>query len=323
MSFSQRPKSRENSISPVSKIHLETALSSKLLPVDLTSKEKIVLRSSGLPFCGVRTVMGRLDSINTFSSFMSLYYTSVGTAVHSTWQKAMISEDVGENVFGDWSCSICKAKFKQGFKPLCKATPCDLTYEELTLSYKNLTGHCDLVARYGETWTLWELKTAGVTNSTYKPFDFKPQHRIQTLAYSFMLQENYNISIENINIIYKERQYHFGYKDFKFPYTSELKDDIKTQIDYWNFCYTLSVKPFSNLNFKKVFDNRPCLSKEDYFDPLFGMCHGFHEKEEIKGKWVKIECSFLDICTSKSKSLQLDFVNKVQTAIDSREDNEN
>lgn len=121
------------------------------------SNRKFEFRVSGLPFCPLYQFMSNSGS----ASYTMEHYANIGTAMHETLQQWIsLNPKVRKRIWGNWKCTGCGTVKKFQFYPKSecdcsvkfstidkqlRGRPKFWTYEEITVKWKNLSGHVDLI----------------------------------------------------------------------------------------------------------------------------------------------------------------------------------
>lgn len=114
-----------------------------------------VCRSSLLSnFCQVETLFDLINDKKEEESFTKDFYCEIGTAVHSVLQKWF---SINKQLYGLYKCNVCNSII-EGNGPIYCCNKLSV-YEEYSLKYKNLTGHCDGIVILDEKCYLLEFKT--------------------------------------------------------------------------------------------------------------------------------------------------------------------
>ena len=151
---------------------------------------KVVARSSTLShFCQVSFLIPLIEGAYEEETFTKDFYCDVGTAVHSVLQKWF---GLTGNLYGLWKCPVCDKIIKEGFGPVYHK-PCNsiCIYDEYSLNYKELTGHCDGIVIVDNKCYILEFKTIslkGLNDRILKnePIDY---HSNQINMYVLMAQK--------------------------------------------------------------------------------------------------------------------------------------
>lgn len=297
------------------------------------ASDKAEFRASSLPYCSILDLKDRVDRKEHKEKYVDdprprdkdkmnwggMYYTRVGTTVHSLLQGTSANISSWQKYFyGGWVCDECGAAstehdpiFRKDFQHCHKDCKSHLTYEEIGLSYRGLSGHVDGVLfhpKYG--WILLEWKTTGNTLFTnprmVEKYFPQAKHIAQAETYCYILYQQYNIKISYYVILYVNRDKQDG----------TLGKSIRPFIREWN---TLRKKHRKNVFYKesttrslldrhwheakvdkkirrslaeKMLDLRPCKSIDDFNRTM---------KAQYFGQEV---CPHLKQCTGGSSGCQ-------------------
>lgn len=131
--------------------HLFRSMLANLQTLKKKSNRPIELRSSGLPFCPIKSFLLN----ENFETYSKSHYVSTGTAIHETLQYWLPLGDFKQHIFGDWECSYCGRKKKMQLYPdavcKCRSNSAEWIYKEVELKYKKLTAHVDLILQVNLT----------------------------------------------------------------------------------------------------------------------------------------------------------------------------
>lgn len=160
-----------------------------------------------------------------------------------------------------------------------------MIYREVDLRVGPLTGHVDLITRYGKSWFPWEFKTIGPDPK--KP---KRQHLLQIRHYVAMLDLQFDIRATGYTVVYVLRQ--FLERKIFGPYNvrrslQETKDWIFRAIRGYKAA-TQARKDTSQEKLMAVVRERPCKSVDDWHDYMS------RRYEFADGKKL---CPLLSACT--------------------------
>lgn len=132
---------------------------------------------------------------------MGAFYTSIGTAVHSTVQKYLAPSGA---FLADYYCHECSTLYKFTHKPECCDFPTE--YRELEVSYKGVVGHIDGIFRTkdGKYWII-DYKTTSLKGVIKKLEDPGKTYQAQIIAYAVLLLLQYKIKVEGVALIFIPR----------------------------------------------------------------------------------------------------------------------
>jgi hypothetical protein len=148
-----------------------------------------------------------------------------------------------------------------------------------------MTGHVDMIARYGNKWIVYEFKTIG--REPRKP---KRVHLLQVRHYVALLKIQFKIDVHAYTVVYVGRQHLERWKFGPFDAKGSLQ-----QTRNWVFraisgykAATQARKDPTRENLKEVVRHRPCKSREDWTSY---MSRGYRFNDG------KQECPMLPHCT--------------------------
>lgn len=185
------------------------------------------LRCSALPFCPLSLFhqIGTLG-ISQSQDFQSMYFTRVGTIVHTVMQTALVRD--GGRVFGDWSCRKCKIKEHMSLFRTCKKCKRPMEYEELEIDFRGIKGHVDTlfvpkshvkkaieISKLPEAQrfeaakelilVIVDYKTCSISNSPKKQRDPGASYKSQIKAYAWLLTKQYGLNIKSTILMFLPR----------------------------------------------------------------------------------------------------------------------
>ena len=172
-------------------------------------KRLLNLRCSQLPFCPLEFFFNTSRSPRfQQSSMASMYYTSVGTTVHTVMQTALMQHS--DKIIGNWTCLECGLVKKFTTQPRCCGFP--MQYEELDIDYKGIQGHVDTLfltnkpkkIKNGKFWVV-DYKTCSMNNKDAKMKNPGDAYKEQILSYVVLLTKQYNIHIEGAMLVFIPR----------------------------------------------------------------------------------------------------------------------
>lgn len=257
-------------------------------------------RCSSLPYCPIRTAFLEKGE----ESFSKSFYVEIGTAVHKVVQHWMPKGRYRKDLFGVWKCPKCRKEHGPSHPPI-KCEGCggkELVYEEITLKYRNLSGHVDMITHIGNgRYVLWDFKTTDLVAkrkrghiSKFKP---SPNYFIQIRTYATLLRKLYGINIVAWTLVFIDRakpiqalsDYHKIVRPWKkknhahqirlIDAACDNNERYKKFIDALNASTEYNPKAVKAL--KQMVLHRPCKTEKTY-DEWMG--YGFYKGEcELKG----------------------------------------
>lgn len=284
--------------------------------VELGSTEEVskagqAFRCSSLPMCPIRKIFFDKNK----ESFSKDFYVKVGTAIHDAIQNWMSKGSRAENIVAEWSCLECGTLRKPGFRPI-KCDDCGSTkgfkYNEITIIYRNLTGHVDLLYHLGDgRYLLIDFKTTDLSGKRNKggwekSFKPSPNYYVQIRSYATLLKEvfGYNIVawsllfIDRAKPIVNARDFHKIIKPWKQhnhdTYLKLINQSCRNAKRLHRFnelmAQSTSYNPEAVETLKEIIIRRPCKSQEDYDK---WMSHAFYNGQ----------CEMLKTCKTSSKAV--------------------
>lgn len=250
-------------------------------------------RVSSFPYCGVLDALKLQDPPEGEFTYGFSFYVGVGTAIHESLQTFLPHvEKLGPSTtFGKWKCKQCKAVTEGVTVRPSKCKGCKhkhFDYEEVDFAYKALSGHLDYLTFHPKIgWVAFEFKSTGSKYlnkfgyAKYLPFEKHP-HQIET--YVALLKLQYNITVSFYSIIYYARDDPHSndflpeprgtkllWKPFTVEVTEEMLDSRIESID--TACASRKsslalIKSPSLKQRKKVWDKRPCHTRQQYDDVM-------------------------------------------------------
>jgi hypothetical protein len=287
--------------------------------------EKLSFRVSSLPYCPLYDIYSAFKSTRK-KSYSESFYTSVGNAVHSAIQSHLFKIDPSIP-FGNWICTntlkskstnnlLQEAKCtyqlnKLSLKEALKQHKCPhgksdckkyLTYKELELEWKGLSGHVDTIFKIKGKIVLVDYKTTGMwlLNSPPKGPDAKYIEQIETYAY--LIYKLFKIKVDIIAIVYIARDKSMSQKEMPLKiYAKTLNKKFfvtrkKITLNYIRL-YNLRKKVgfpgnLKSEHLKEILDNRPCHSRSDYNRIMLK-----------KFKASQTDCPMLSSCVRSNKAV--------------------
>jgi len=288
-------------------------------------------RISSMPYCPIRRLLFNKPGNDSFSMN---FYTSIGTAVHETIQSwATISEEAREKIFSCWKIKetgevVGPCFYKDIPKKYSNYT---IEYEEITIKYRGLSGHVDLVLEIlPNKYMLIDFKTTNLTrNKLREPYTWRNKYPastssiIQISSYSSLLTKEFGLNIIGWCLIYVDRgdvishndSYHKVMKPWNKKKTKKFMKYIDQACD--------NNKRFIKLNklldksdrysskadslLKEIVKNRPCVDETTY-DEFMGK--GFYRgpqtaesrKQDLSRGIKNGDCVLKPFCLKSNKS---------------------
>ncbi len=208
-------------LSHYNKTFKELHISSKADPHRLA-----FLRCSQLPFCplGFFHKLATQGTTNVLD-MAGLYYTSVGTAVHTIMQTGLARENY--RLFGHWSCPVCGVKKLWTVQTNHCGTP--MAYEEIEVDYRGIKGHIDTLftlnsateikkllsiksAKLRLKWAqenlkfqIVDYKTCSMSNRDKKQKDPGQTYKEQITFYSYLLKVQWGLLAQSVLLVFIPR----------------------------------------------------------------------------------------------------------------------
>ena len=255
---------------------IEDILKSK---VELSACALSEMRSSSLSdFCQIRFMLTWIECKKEEDSFTKGFFCDIGTTVHSLVQKWL---GLKGYLYGLWKCPVCEKIAKEGFGPIrcCKGNLC--VYEEYSLIWQEMTGHCDGLLLINNKFYILELKTISVRGFNERcklenPIDY---HYNQVNMYTLMGQKlELPYPIVGGVVLYVQRDNPSKYK--AFPQKGiDLKKVQNTIKNYKLAKHMVFTGKFKNIikKCKKYGDSPYC--------PYKGICFSKGLEEFITKTW--------------------------------------
>lgn len=173
-------------------------------------------RCSSMPFCPLVNLL--LDTRT--DSYSMDFYTTIGTAVHEVHQKWIPKTRFKDRVYGHWACKSCGQvhEGKKGRPILMPADcndcgPSDFTYVEITVKYKGLEGHIDMITEIMpgkfiiEDWKTTDLggkkrKYPGTWKNYYPS---SKTYKVQIRTYASLLRRLWKMNVIATCLIFVDR----------------------------------------------------------------------------------------------------------------------
>ncbi len=220
------------------------------------------LRGSQLPICEVY-FMGAtlLGGIEQAESYMSDFYTSIGTAIHENFQKWAGRMGV---LFGNWVCKRCNKVISNSFGPnTCCNT--EMQYKEIEFEKDGLLCHFDGIIKVKDKLYLLEIKSISMEKLETEELPYK-NHYSQATTYAYIAKTFLNLPIKGTIILYLARNAHNKYAVFY------EKGVHKESYEMCMNTYKKCIKKLEKKKFNGPF-NRTCQTIEESKKcPLHAIC---------------------------------------------------
>lgn len=276
-------------------------------------------RISSMPLCSI--LYSLKSNLNTEETrFQDHFYFSLGHNIHEAVQM-FASQTKDSKAWGNWKCYNCKTTYQHGFKPKecvgCSSKD-DMYYEEITLKYKSLTGHVDMInySEYG--WSVFDYKTCSIdyiTNieKTVKLPHPKNVHQIETYCVLLWLihkiwpsyyvlsyisrDQNQGSFVDqtwNVNWLFKNCVVKWT-KEKYFKRLNFINRALLSHNHYLNW-----IKTGSKYSLESMLDHRPCQSQKDYVSYGYDTVYSGHCKFWNGNKCVVTSKSLTKLIERKS-----------------------
>lgn len=270
------------------------------------SNRPIELRASGLPFCGLKRFI--LDDRQ--ESYTMEHYTSTGTAIHETLQKWIPFGDYRQYMFGDWQCLECeRVKKWQTLPGKCKCGQENWKYKELSISYKKLTGHIDLVLKLPTTpvsYIVVDFKTTDMHKKRASRYwdPHAPSSRnyvVQIRTYCALLNLIYKLNVRGWIVVSVNRakpiEEQLDYHPLSGEWSPKMSKRWMPYLDKANEDFRRLKRLMRHLKEKNI---------DEASDALKNMVRGRPCKdEESYKKWMHYAFFGKDICALKKSCCKL------------------
>ena len=206
------------------------------------------VRCSAIPFCPLGFFVSVATKGMKRSLDMSgLFYTSVGTAVHTVMQKALALD--GRRLFGNWKCRQCKKIEKFSLQRKCCSKFMD--YEEIDIDWKGVKGHVDTLFALdikkakevsklcqkkriekakGLKFAVIDYKTTSETAKKTKARNPGQTYKEQAMAYAYLLGKQYDLKILEVILFFIPRDNPRNPTTYQEYVTPSSLEKIKSKI---------------------------------------------------------------------------------------------
>lgn len=275
------------------------------------STRKQEFRCSSLPFCPIRSAF--LDSSE--ESFRKSFYVEIGTVVHKVVQIWLARGMAANDMYGIWKrvSDGCETKIPMLRPKAVKLLGTeDIVYEEVTIKWRNLSGHVDLITHIGNNeYVVWDFKTTDIASKRrfagwQKTFKTSPNYFIQIRSYAALLRKLFGINIVAWGLIIVDRDkpiestkdYHKIIKPWKIHnHKKQMRLLNSANDNYLLFdefrqimARSKEYNPEAVKLLKEMIINRPCIDDESY-------------NEWMDYAFYKGECEFKEACLKSNKAV--------------------
>lgn len=270
------------------------------------------LRPSSMPFCSVILLRDLILQKEQKTSMKSDFYMSIGTVLHSVLQKWIPRQGRG---LGDWVCVKetvrgkkkvkCGKRKKLTIDNICECGEI-MTYEEIEVSYKGITGHIDYVISHPHgRKQIIDFKTSSLEKIRNKDIDglVSYKYMIQILTYTYIVQELYGWKMMGSSLLFIARDSHDAYLEVFFPWNSKLSSMIEAFVESQIIAFNSAHKSLKEKNVHYAIRSRCCRNGDHYQKevkdiffgdcPMAGICVGMNELQTVK-KYLEKELTFID-----------------------------
>jgi len=275
----------------------------KIVPDQLEREDK--LRVSGFPYCGLQHLYKRLIKHKNPQTYLSKYYTDVGTATHTVLQANLGHT---RRMYGMWKCHTPKCKginkiSKSNVCPRCKKV---MEYVELEVkAFNHLSGHLDGLYkdRQGKYWVIdYKTCSSAIINDGRK-LPYK-KNVAQISGYCALLELELDIKIEGWILVYVSRDNPRIVLPISRVTTKKFKSNTLNTIRTYDKHYgiVMNAKRFEDV--EVLIKEKPCKTekfyKEVYCDafskcPLAEVCFSPKKLEaKLKKAWDNKDKDWLE-----------------------------
>lgn len=307
------------------KKRIEDAIDSML--VDMSQQHVITdkprdFRVSGAPHCALRMLLFSKSK----ASYSMDFYTSIGTAVHETAQKWLAVGGYKGRIFACWKALETGEIIGPCFKDEIPKSWDNYTvvYEEITINYRGLSGHVDLVVEILPGYfVVVDFKTTDLSGKKrqYPNWrNFYPASRssiMQISTYATLLRKLFKLNIVAWSLVYVDRgkviskpdDYHKVTVRWTPKKHKNMLEHINRACENNKLLVKLNKIIASSDSYseeadrllKKLVVNRPCVDEDSYNAYMDYAFYKGYTKEESEG--VRNGCCVLkDYCLDSHKA---------------------
>lgn len=153
------------------------------------------LRASQLPFCPANFfVQTATYGSLRFLDFSGMFHTSIGTAVHETFQTFL---GMTSRFLANWECRHCGSHYKLTEKNTCCDSP--MQYHEVEISIEGISGHIDAIFKDSKgRWWIIDFKTSSLKKLKGKKGSPGDAYILQIETYAYALWKQYGIKVKGV-----------------------------------------------------------------------------------------------------------------------------
>lgn len=235
------------------------------------------LRCSALPFCPL-SFFYEIASLGLSQSqeMNSLYFTRVGTTVHTVMQTALVRN--GDRIFGNWWCPHCKIKEHMSLFRKCGKCNRPMEYEELEIDFRGIKGHVDTLfvpkayVKQAQALSkrpekerfrlvkklplvIVDYKTCSISNSPKKQKDPGITYKSQIRAYAWLLTKQYGCQIKATVLMFLPRDNPNKPVFWEQPWTEEDMPKLGRSLRRWKQAHTDVLAATAWADVKALLDN--------------------------------------------------------------------
>lgn len=161
------------------------------------------VRFSGLPFCGLKWILGlEGQNVETQSQMFGFrFYVNIGTLVHTLVQKSVLADHEWKfEVYRDYLCRSCRHRVllsKKVIKNCPKCSSKNVTAEEHEVNWNGALGHIDEIIAFPDSKgkkrrMILDYKTTSVAKAQSKKNLVSAGYRFQIKSYAVALADEGN-----------------------------------------------------------------------------------------------------------------------------------
>lgn len=213
-------------------------------------------RSSSLPLCSVLSLYNMV--VPQEQNFFADYYTSIGTAIHESFQKWHIKT---LTAFGNWTCS-CGKKFEETTFPTCCG---NIKYVEIELKYRGLSGHIDMCYKDGKKICIQDYKSTSLISlqKMRQTKQISLKYRIQVLVYTHIMEKKGHI-MGLPSLIFVARDDPKSFLQIEIDWDAGISKKVGEFIEEQRLSFLAAKKSFKTRDLQYALEYRTCETEKDY-----------------------------------------------------------